>query len=84
MYCFMVPVKIRILHSADFTGITQANAEPIVFANGQPTTTVSINITDDNLAEGRKWFSVHIISGGVSDLHIFAPRATIEIADDDE
>ena len=69
---------------ADFIGITQANAKPIIFMNRQPTTTISINITDDNLVEGREHFLVHIISGGiVSNLILFAPNATVNIEDND-
>ena len=69
---------------ADFIGITQANAKPIIFMNRQPTATISINITDDNLVEGREHFMVHIISGGnVLDLTVFAPNATVNIEDND-
>lgn len=69
---------------ADFVGITQANAKPIIFMNRQPTAAISINITDDNLVEGREHFLVHIISGGnVSNLTIFAPNTTVNIEDND-
>ena len=79
----IIIIKTAYSH-VDFNGITQATAQPIIFADGQPTTTVSINITGDHLAEDSEWFSVHIISGGgISDLNIFAPNATIEIADND-
>ena len=43
-----------------------------------------INITDDNVVEGREQFSAHILAGGeMSDLIIFDPIATVNIADND-
>ena len=73
-----------LIAQTDFSGITRANAEPIIFTNGKPTVTVSINLIDDNLAEGTEHFSVHIISGGnISNLTLFAPNALINIADND-
>jgi hypothetical protein len=73
-----------LIAQADFSGISRANAEPILFTDGQPTLTISINITDDNLAEGGEHFSVHIISGGnVSNFVVLTPIATINIVDND-
>ena len=73
-----------MITQADFSGITQANAEPIIFAAEDPVVTVSINITDDHLAEGNEHFFVHIISGGgLLNLNLSAPNATITIADND-
>ena len=81
---FHVFCWLYIKAQADFSGLTRANAEPIIFNNGQLTVSVSINITDDNLAEGEQHFSGRIISGGlISDLIISAPVATIRVADND-
>ena len=72
-----------MIAQSDFSGITQANAEPIIFTDG-PTVAISINITDDNLAEGGEHFSVHIISGGnISNSDFFAPTAIVNIVDND-
>lgn len=69
---------------ADFAGITQANAVPIIFTGGSTLTTVEINIVDDQLVEGTEQFLGRIISGGAtSDLRIFAPTAAVDIIDDD-
>ena len=76
-----------ILHNiaqADFTGITQANALPIIFTGGSTQTTIEISINNDNLVERTEWFLGQIISGGgISDLRIFAPTATVDITDND-
>ena len=74
----------EFLGQADFTGIAQANAIPIIFEAGQTSTTVTVPITNDNRVEGDEQFFGQIISGGgIPNIEIFAPTATVDIVDDD-
>ena len=84
LFCKSYSQKFVFVAQGDFTGISKVNAEPIIFANGQISTTVEITITDDHLVEGSEHFSAHIISGGgISDLVIFASKVTVNITDND-
>ena len=57
---------------------------PIVFPSGEARTTIEIPITDDMLVEGTERFLGQIVSGGgITNLHIFAPTATVDIIDND-
>ena len=65
-------------------GIAQANAIPIAFPPGSTETVIEVPITNDALEEGIERFLGQIISGGgIADLDIIAPTATIDIRDDD-
>ena len=65
-------------------GIAQANAIPITFPPGSTETVIEVPITNDALVEGTERFFGQIISGGgIDDLTITAPTATVDIRDDD-
>ena len=65
-------------------GIAQANATPITFPPGSNQTEIEVPITSDTLAEETERFLGRIISGGgIANLSITAPTATVDIRDDD-
>ena len=71
-------------HAVDYTGYIRTNAIPIIFSPGRPETEIEVPITNDQLVEGTERFLGHIISGGgIADLDIFAPTATVDITDND-
>ena len=65
-------------------GYTLANAILITFPSGSFETVIEVPITDDTMVEGTERFLGQIISGGgIGDLIIFAPNATVDIIDND-
>ena len=65
-------------------GVAQANAVPIMFPPGRTETEIEVPIINDRLVEGTERFLGRIISGGgITDLNITAPTATVDIIDDD-
>ena len=84
MFKFLLHTIHTYVAQADFTGITQANVVPIIFADGEARTTVEVPINNDNLVERTERFLGQIISGGgISALRILAPTATVDIVDND-
>ena len=68
----------------DFTGYTRATAIPITFPAGSTETTIEVQINNDQFVETTAQFIGRIVSGGgIGNLNIFAPRATINITDND-
>ena len=64
--------------------IAPANAIPITFPPGSHQTEIEVPITNDALVEVTERFLGQIISGGgIADLDIIAPTATVDIRDDD-
>ena len=65
-------------------GYTRANAIPITFPSGSFETVIEVPITDDTMVEGTERFLGQIVSGGgIGDLIISAPTATVDIIDND-
>ena len=58
----------------------------ITFPTGSTETVIEVPITNDWLVEGTEWFFGRVIyghGGGISNLDIFAPNATVDISDND-
>lgn len=75
--------SIQSIALADYEEITEDNAISISFPTGLAQTEIVIHIIDDRLVEGTEWFLVHISCRSIDGFEIFAPTATINVADND-
>ena len=74
-----------ILHTAptDYTAIPLSSAIPVNFEPGQFSTTVTVDIQNDNFMEPDESFFGRLRSTGVGDVQITQDRAEVTILNDD-